>query len=162
MEIRRSERKDLIEAFKSRANEWDSYDFDASWDYSTEAGILADIALAVFEKAHTPAEVRGRSRGKHTDAQMLYMICLALEEGIEGGANIDLPDLIVKMISEHWGTADGDTSPEEAEAALAQLAPHIPDHMRTLEPQGDSLTDVEEDPRAGQDFDWGSSDLDGR
>ncbi len=49
-----SKREELIEAFKSKANEWDSYDFDPNWDYSTEAAILADIALAVFEQAYTP------------------------------------------------------------------------------------------------------------
>jgi len=49
-----TDREKLIEAFKSKASEWDSYDFDPDWDYSTEAAILADIALAVFENAHTP------------------------------------------------------------------------------------------------------------
>lgn len=55
------DREKLIEAFKSRANEWDRYDFDPDWDYSTESAILADIALAVFEKAQaepSDAEVK--------------------------------------------------------------------------------------------------------
>lgn len=68
---------------------------------------------------------------KYTDAEMLFMVCLALEEGIDGVRRIDLDDLLVKMIAEHWGVADEDTLPDEAEAAFAQLEPHIPEHMRT-------------------------------
>jgi len=94
----------------------------------------ATAALAVFEKAHAPTD----ARGKYTDAQMLYMICLALEEGIDGVKRIDLDDVLLKMISEHWGTADEDTSPEEAEAAFAQLAPYIPEHLSRTEPNGDA------------------------
>lgn len=77
------------------------------------------------------------ARGKYTDAQVLYMLCLALEEGLEGVRDIDLPDVLLKMISEHWGTTDEDTSPDEAEAAFAQLEPYIPDHLRTQEPQAE-------------------------
>lgn len=77
------------------------------------------------------------ARVKYTDAQVLYMLCLALEEGLEGVKNIDLPDVLLRMIAEHWGTADEDTSPDEAEAAFAQLEPYIPDHLRTPEPQGE-------------------------
>lgn len=54
MTDKREDREALIEAFKSKASEWDSYDFVPGWDYSPEAAILADIALAVFEQAHTP------------------------------------------------------------------------------------------------------------
>lgn len=78
----------------------------------------------------------GRSRGKYTDTQVLYMVLLALEEGLEGVGWQDLDDLLIKMIAEHWGTADEGISPDEAEAAFAQLEPHIPDHMRTAGPQG--------------------------
>lgn len=110
---------------------------DADSSEIVDAILAAGFRRTVVPEPSTEVQARGRSRGKHTDAQMLYMICLALEEGLEGVADIDLPDLIVKMISEHWGTADEDTSPEEAEAALAQLAPYIPDHMRAPEPQGE-------------------------
>lgn len=94
--------------------------------------ILRELADAL-EEEHRP--VQGEppatdARSKYTDAQMLYMLCLALEEGIEGVKRVDLDDLLLKMISEHWGTPDEDTSPDEAEAAFAQLEPHIPDHLR--------------------------------
>lgn len=95
---------------------------------------------------------RGQSRGRYTDTQVLYMVLLALEEGLDGVRRQDLDDLLVKMIAEHWGTAGEDASPDEAEAAFAQLEPHIPEHMLTPEPQGEvpepstEPTEVDADP----------------
>jgi hypothetical protein len=74
----------------------------------------------------------------YTDAQMLYMVCLALEEGLDGITHAeDLNVLLVKMIGEHWRTADEDSSSEEAHAAFAQLEPYIPDHLRAAVPTDD-------------------------
>lgn len=103
-------------------------------DQITEAVLVAGFRRTEVPE---PSTARGKSGGKYTDTQVLYMVLLALEEGLEGVRWQDLDDLLVKMIAEHWGTADEDTSPDEAEAAFAQLEPHIPDHMRTSEPQGE-------------------------
>lgn len=73
-------------------------------------------------------------KNKYTDEQVLYMILLALEEGLEGVARQDLGDLLIKMIAEHWGTADEEASTDAAEDAFAQLEPYIPHHMRAAEP----------------------------
>lgn len=67
---------------------------------------------------------------RYTDAQMLYMICLALDEGLSGIRTIDLPDFVVGMISEHWGTANEDVNPEEVAAVFAELEQYIPEHLR--------------------------------
>jgi len=66
----------------------------------------------------------------YTDAQMLYMLCLALDEGIEGIEHTeDLNVLLVKMIGEHWGMSDEETPIDQVDAAFEQLAPYIPAHL---------------------------------
>lgn len=69
----------------------------------------------------------------YTDTQVLSMILLALDEGVEGVRWIDVPDLLKKMIVEHWDLADEDSSSDEAEAAFAQLEPYIPDHRNDVQ-----------------------------
>lgn len=66
----------------------------------------------------------------YTDAQMLYMICLALDEGLDGIKHAeDLNVLLVQMIGEHWGMSDADDPLERIEQAFEELDPYIPEHL---------------------------------